>query len=303
MTESKEVRGRVAVSGASGFVGSALARLLAESGYVVHPLVRREAAPHEIAWDPDRDYLDAGRLEGVDAVVHLAGASIASLWTPAHRRRIYQSRARGTGLLARTIAALRTPPRILVSASGVGYYGDAGETVLEENSPPGDDFLAEVCKAWEAATQPAADAGVRVVRTRFGLVLHPSGGALRLMLLPFKLGIGARLGSGQQWLSWIALEDCVRVLRFALERDSMTGPVNAVSPSPVRNDEFTRILARVLHRPAFLTVPRFALRMATGGMAEALLLASQRAVPTVLSREGFAFKQSGLEAALIDTLK
>lgn len=291
-------RRRVAVSGAGGFLGSALSRALVAGGWEVHRLVRRRAGEREIFWDPRTRQIDATALHGVEAIVHLAGENIAGLWTPAKKRRIHESRAHGTALLATTAAAAPIPPRIFVSASGVGYYGDSGEALLTEDSPPGDDFLARVCVAWERATDPARDTGIRVVNTRFGLVLHPSGGALKLIMPLFRLGLGGRLGSGRQWLSWVARADAVRILRFALENEGLTGPVNASSPEPVRNERFTEILAGVVKRPAFLAVPRPVLKAFTAGMGEALLLASQRAVPRALLDAGFEFEVPDLATAL-----
>lgn len=289
---------RVAVSGAGGFVGSALTRSLGAEGVTVLRLVRREAGSGEISWDPDRGTIDRERLDGVDGVVHLAGESIAGVWTPARKRRILASRTLGTRLLATTLATLDRPPEVLVSASGVGYYGDAGDVELTEASPPGDDFLARVCVGWEQASEPAARGGVRVVNTRFGLVLDPSGGALATMLPAFRLGLGARLGDGRQWLSWISLPDVVAVLRRALTDPSLYGPVNAVAPRPVRNREFTAALGKALHRPAVLAVPAPVLRAVTGGMADALLLASQKAVPAVLERAGFAFQTPTIDGLM-----
>jgi uncharacterized protein len=289
---------RVAVTGARGFLGSAVAQALTAEGSSIHSLVRRTAGAGEIRWDPQSGYIESEKLEGVDAVIHLAGENIAAVWTPAKKQRIMQSRQRGTRLLAESLARLRQPPRILVSASAVGYYGDAGDAELTEGSPAGDDFLARVCVAWEAAVRPAEDAGIRVVRTRFGLLLHPEGSVLELALPVFRLGLGARFGGGRQWLSWIWRDDAVRAILFALETAEMQGPVNVVAPVPVRNEEFTRTLARAVHRPAILAVPAFALRTLTGGMADALLLASQRVVPAELSRHGFEFHYPRLGDAL-----
>jgi uncharacterized protein len=297
MTDSPR-RHRVAISGASGFLGTSLANSLREDGVDLVRLVRHRPERSEVYWDPELGRIDEAGLEGLDAVVHLAGESIAGYWSAGKKRRIMESRSRGTRLLATTLAQLKQPPGTFVSASGVGYYGDAGEQVLDESSPPGDDFIARVCVAWEDGTRPAAEAGVRVVRTRFGLVLDRRGGALSMMLPPFRLGLGAQLGSGRQWMSWIALQDALRVLRLALDTDTLSGAVNACSPQPVRNAEFTRALARSLRRPAFLRVPSFALRLATGGMADQVLLASQRAVPSVLAREGFHFSCPGIDQAL-----
>ena len=289
----------VAITGASGFLGSAVAASLKRSGTRVLKLVRRPAAADdEVSWDPEASTVESDKLAGIDAVLHLAAESIAGVWTAAKKRRILESREHGTRLLATAIASLDRPPRALVSVSGIGYYGDAGDRVLTESAPPGDDFIARVCIAWEAATRPAANAGIRVVTPRMGLVLHPSGGALRVMLPAFRLGLGGTLGSGRQWLSWISLPDAVRVLRFAIEKEDLRGPVNAAAPEPVRNRDFTRAMGRAVGRPTIFSVPAFALRAATGGMAEALLLSSQRVIPQVLQDAGFRFELPSIGAAL-----
>ncbi|MEX2570156.1 MAG: TIGR01777 family oxidoreductase [Gemmatimonadota bacterium] len=289
-----------AVSGASGFVGRAVVRALTDDGWEVLRLVRRAAGAGEIAWDPDAGTIDEAGLEGIDAVVHLAAESIAGLWTPAKKRRILESRVRGTRLLATALAGLSEPPQTLVTASGVGYYGDAGDDLLTESSPAGDDFMARTCVAWEAAA--AAASGIRVVHTRFGIVLHPAGGALRLMLPAFRLGLGARLGNGRQWLSWISLRDAARVVRFVIDRPDIAGGVNSVAPGAVRNADFTRTLASVLGRPAPFAIPAWALRTFSGGMADSLLLASQHAVPAVLTEKDFTFDQPYLRTALTEGL-
>ncbi|MEX2584104.1 MAG: TIGR01777 family oxidoreductase [Gemmatimonadota bacterium] len=289
---------RVAVSGASGFIGGALVDSFRADGWEVLRLTRRRAGAEEVEWRPEAGYVDAARLEGIDAFVHLAGESINGLWTPGKKRAILESRARGTRLLATTLASLQRPPRIFVSASGVGYYGNAGEDVLREDSPPGDDFLARVCVAWEDGADAARAAGLRVVHPRFGLVLDPAGGALAMMMPAFRLGAGARLGSGRQWMSWISRTDAVRTVRFAIDQAEVSGAVNATSPQPVRNEEFTRALADEVDRPAFLRIPSFFLRNFTGGMGEALLLASQRAVPAALDAHGFAFEHPSIGTAL-----
>jgi uncharacterized protein (TIGR01777 family) len=289
MTQRPETK-RVAVTGARGFLGAALVADLMRDGWRVHPLVRRPTAtPDEIRWDPVRGTIEAEKLEGCQAVVHLAGESLAGVWTAGRKRRIMQSRAEGTRLLARSLADLRRKPRVLVSASAVGYYGDAGDTVLTEGSPPGSDFLARVCRAWEEATLPATEAGIRVVNTRFGLILHGSGGVLGMTLLPFRLGLGAKLGDGIQWLSWVSLADVVRILRLVLDDDSVVGAVNATAPNPVRNADYTRAVARAVG---------WALRPVTGGMADAVLLASQRAIPAALTERGFRFEHPSLREAL-----
>jgi len=251
-----------------------------------------------VRWDPARGMLDAAGLEGVDTVVHLAGENVGRRWTAARRREIVESRVRGTRLLAESCARLTTKPEVLVSASAIGIYGVRGDEWLEESSATGDDFLAEVGRAWEDATAPARDAGIRVVHLRIGIVLNPAGGALAKMLLPFQLGVGGRLGSGRQWMSWISREDLVGAIHHALQTPSLQGPVNAVAPAPVTNAEFTRTLARVLRRPALAPVPAVALRALFGEMAQGTVLASQRVRPTVLEASGFRFAHPTLAQAL-----
>lgn len=291
---------RVAISGASGFLGSALAAALEADGVTVLRLVRRKSTrPGDVLWDPVNAVIDTEPLEGIDAVVHLAGESISGVWSPAKKKRIFESRSAGTRLLASALSRLGTPPRAFISASAVGYYGNSGEAVLTEQDPPGDDFLAKVCIAWEDATASAVRAGIRVVNPRFGLILDPGGGAFPLMAAPFRFGLGPRLGSGRQWLSWISLADAVRVLQFCLDSGTLEGPVNAVAPQPIRNAEFTSLLGKALRRPTFLIAPSFVLRAATGGMADSLLLTSQRVLPEVLSGEGFTFTDPTFEDFLI----
>jgi uncharacterized protein (TIGR01777 family) len=297
---------RVAVTGASGLLGAALVSRLTAAGHSVLPLVRDRARAKSpaIYWDPERDALDAAALEGVDAVVHLAGESVAGgRWTAARRARILGSRTKGTTLLARALAGLREPPRVLVSASAVGYYGDTGDREVDEGAPRGDGFLAEVCEAWEAAAQPARDAGIRVVHPRFGVVLAAHGGALERLLPLFRLGVGGRVGSGQQGFPWVALDDVVAALVFALGDETLRGPVNVVAPARTSNAEFTRALASVLARPAFLPVPAFALRAAFGAMADEALLSGQFAVPRALEAHGFRFAYPALPGALRHLLR
>jgi uncharacterized protein (TIGR01777 family) len=258
----------------------------------------RPAGPGEISWDPGAGRIDAAALEGVDAVVHLAGESIGRRWSAAVRSRILESRVRGTRLLADTLASLSRPPELLVSASAVGYYGDRGDEPLDESSPPGDDFLAGVAEAWENAANPAAEAGIRVVHPRFGVVLSPAGGALKRMLPAFRLGAGGRLGSGRQWMSWISIDDAVDALRFVIDTPALAGPIDFTAPEPVTNAEFTRVLGRLLRRPPFLAVPAAALRFLFGEMADRTLLASQRARPARLLGAGFSFRHPTLEDAL-----
>lgn len=294
---------RVLVSGATGLVGRSLCARLAASGADVARLTRRPAAPGDVGWDPEADRLDPADLEGRDAVVHLAGESLARRWTGSARRRIVDSRVRGTRLLAGALARCARPPAVLVSASAVGYYGDRGDEPLDESSPPGSGFLADVARAWEEATGAAAAAGLRVVHARIGLVLAPRGGALEPMRRTFALGLGGRFGSGRQWMSWIALEDLVEALRFALQRGACSGPVNLTAPRPVTNREFARTLGRVLARPAFLPAPAFALRLLLGReFADRMLLGGQRVLPAALERHGFGFRHPDLEGALRATL-
>jgi hypothetical protein len=291
---------RILLTGASGLVGSALAPFLTTGGHRVERLVRgAPRAAGEIGWDPLAGTLDRERLEGVDAVVHLAGESVGGgRWSAARKEAIRSSRVRGTRTLCEGLARLRAPPRVLVSASASGFYGNRGEEPLTESSAPGEGFLAEVCGEWEAATLPAEEAGVRVVRLRIGLVLSPEGGALAAMLPAFRLGVGGRVGSGEQFLSWIAIEDLLAVIHQSLIDEQLRGPVNATSPSPIAQGEFARTLARVLRRPALLPVPAFAVRLALGEMGEALLLEGARVLPRKLLDTGFEFSTPDLEPAL-----
>ena len=295
--------GAVAISGASGLVGSALAAALERDGTRVLRLSRR-SGPGVVTWDPAEGVSDPSSLEGLRGVVHLAGENIASgRWTDAQKQRIRDSRVEGTRNLCRSLGTLKSPPGVFVCASAIGFYGDRGDELLDESSPAGQGFLADVCQEWEAAAQEAAATGARVVQTRFGVVLSKEGGALQKMLTPFKMGVGGRVGSGRQYWSWVALPDVVGSIRHALATESVTGPVNVVSPQPVTNAEFTKVLAKVLHRPAFFPMPAAAARLALGEMAEELLLASARVAPRTLEESGYAFQFSELEAALRDALQ
>ena len=294
---------RIAITGASGLIGGMLAPALTTGGHKVVRLVRRAPGPGEIRWDPDGAGVDPEALRGVDAVVHLAGENIAGArWTETRKRLLLESRTTGTRLLAEAVARAPEGPRTLVSASAIGYYGNRGEEILTESSPPGRGFLPEVAAAWEDATQPARDAGARVAQIRIGLVLTPAGGLLQPVLLPFRLGLGGRLGDGNQWMSWISADDLIGVFHHALTDDAVRGPVNAVAPTPVRNAEFTTALGRALHRPTLMTVPKAALRLAVGEMADEAILASARVVPEVLQRSGYPFRHSDLDTALAHLL-
>ena len=295
----------VAVTGASGMIGRALTHFLTTGGHTVVRVGRGAAQPgatpqlRDVRWDPEAGRLDPRGLEGVDAVVHLAGANVGGRWTAAYRREIMGSRVQGTELLARTLAAMEGPPRVLVSASAVGYYGDRGDEVLDETAPRGRGFLADVSAAWEDAADPARAAGLRVVHPRFGIVLSPAGGALAKLLLPFELGAGGPIGSGRQWWSVVGLNDVVGALHAMVARPELTGAVNVVLPEPVRSADFARALGRVLHRPALVPTPAFALRLALGReQADEMLLASQRVVPARLLAAGFAFREPTVDGAL-----
>lgn len=290
---------RVAVSGASGLIGSALSRRLQREGIAVVPLVRTaSAAPGDIAWDPRTGVVDREGLEGVDAVVHLAGENLGQRWTNEVRTRIRESRVGGTRFLAETLASLRDPPEVLVSASAVGYYGDRGDEPLDEDSTQGEGFLAEVARDWESAAVPAARAGIRIVHPRLGVVLSAAGGALPRMLAPFRFGVGGRIGDGSQWLSWVALDDAIDAIRFLIEEPSLSGAFNVTAPEPITNRDFTRVVGRALSRPTLFTVPPLVLRLMFGEMADRTLLASQRALPRRLLDAGFTFRHPRLENAL-----
>lgn len=301
---------RVAITGSTGLIGTALRRSLERDGHDVVRVVRgTDGGPGTVRWDVDRGEIDAPGLEGLDAVVHLAGAPIGpKRWTEARKRDIRESRARGTALLAGALAACASPPPLLVSASGSDFYGDTGDAAATESTPAGSArtsggrFITEVVQAWEAATAAAEAAGIRVVHLRSSMVLDRSAGALAQMVPIFNLGIGGRVGSGRQWMSWISLTDEVRVIRFLLEA-GLSGPVNATSPMPLTNAEFTKALGRVLHRPTVVPVPAFAPMVLYGReLVEALLLSSHRIVPTALLEAGFTFEDAELETALARAL-
>jgi uncharacterized protein (TIGR01777 family) len=290
----------VAVTGSSGLIGTALIGALSSAGHSVTRVVRREAGEGEIRWDPDRGVIDRAGLEGHDAVVHLAGVGVAdSRWTEEHKAAVLGSREKGTTLLAESLASLADPPAVFASASAVGFYGDRGDEVVDESSPGGSGFLPEVVRRWEAATAAAEAAGIRVAHVRSGIVLSGRGGALQRQLLPFRLGLGGRIGSGRQFLSWISIDDEVAAIGHVLTDASMAGPVNLTAPAPVTNAEFTKTLGTVLRRPTLLPVPTLALRLMFGGQAvEEMFLAGQRVIPRRLQEAGYQFQHGRLEAAL-----
>ena len=291
---------RVLLTGSSGMIGQAVLSFLAADGHKVVRLTRPQspARGRHIQWDPLAGAIDPDELEDFGAVVHLAGESIVGRWTPRKKGRILESRVKGTRLLCESLARLRDRPLVLVSASAIGFYGDRGDQVMNEESSPGSLFLSEVTKAWEAATEPARRNGIRVVNLRIGFVLSKAGGGLAAMLLPFKLGIGGRVGSGRQYLSWIAIDDVVGAISHAILTDELRGPVNAVAPHPATNREFTKALGRVLWRPTIFPLPVFAAHLLMGEMADNLLLASTRVEPARLLATGYQFRFPQLKAAL-----
>lgn len=302
MSESQTIL----ITGASGLIGSALTKALEADGHKVLRAVRENVQnpQEEIHWSPVLGEIDQQKLEGIDSIVHLAGANIAGKrWTESYKKQILESRTKGTSLISEAIAKMQRKPRAFVCASAIGYYGDRGTTELDETSSPGGDFLAEVCLQWERASLPAQEAGIRTVNTRIGVVLSPNGGALKTMLLPFKMGVGGVIGDGKQTMSWIALDDVVGAMQFALAHDTLSGPVNLVSPEWVTNREFTKTLGKVLGRPTVLPMPAFAAKLAFGEMAEALLLSSTRVIPQRLVAEGFAFQYPQLKTAIEHLLK
>ena len=292
---------KILVSGSSGLIGAALLPALSMAGHSVTSLVRPGTKPgqEQIVWDPAASRLDPASIEGFDAVINLAGENIAGgRWTGERKQRIQDSRVKSAGLLAQTLARLSQPPRVLVAASATGYYGDRGDEILTESSAPGSGFLADVCRAWEKAAKPASDAGIRVVNPRFGVVLSGRGGALAKMLPPFKAGLGGPVGSGRQYMSWIAIADLVGAVQYALAADSLAGPVNFVAPNATTNREFTKTLGRILGRPAILPLPAIAVRLLFGQMGDELLLASARVRPAILDKTGYTFRNPDLEDAL-----
>jgi len=289
---------KILVAGASGLVGSALIPSLESDGAEINRLVRSSPKVNEIEWHPNRGEIDTARLEGFDAIINLAGENIAEgRWTDERKRRIRDSRVNGTHLLSEAIGKLATKPHVFLCASATGFYGDRDDEILEETSESGSGFLATLCREWEGATEPAAKAGVRVVNLRFGPILAREGGMLGKMLTPFKMGMGGKVGSGKQYISWVTIDDVVGAIRLALGDKSLDGPLNVVSPHPVTNEEFTRTLGEVLSRPTVMSIPAFAARLAFGEMADEMLLVSQRVVPKKLTDAGYQFRHPELEGA------
>ncbi len=294
---------KVAMSGASGLIGTALRSSLTSTGHEVLALTRQASlSPLEtITWDVDKGRFDASGLEGVDAVIHLAGEPVATRWNQARKKAIRQSRVRGTKLIVEGLKSLKNPPKLLVSASAVGFYGDGGDTELDESAPPGEGFLPDVCQEWEKATMEALGLGIRAVCMRTGIVLSTKGGALGQMLLPFKLGVGVPIGSGKQWMPWVHIDDIVGAFRYVMANDDLVGAVNGTSPNPATNADFSKALGRALHRPAFLPAPAFALKILFGEMAQ-ILLEGQRALPKKLLFAGYEFKYPDLSDVLEDVI-
>jgi uncharacterized protein (TIGR01777 family) len=300
---------RILVSGSTGFLGTFLIETLEREGHTIARLVRPEtgqgkasgARAQTVRWDPLAGEFDAAAAEGFDALVHLAGASIAGgRWSGSRKRLLHTSRIDATRHLIGVLSKLQRPPRVIVAASAIGYYGDRGNEILTETSAPGGDFLAGLCHEWEAETARGAEFGARVVNLRFGIILAAHGGALPRMALPFKLGVGGRLGTGRQWMSWLTLGEAAGMIKFALGNSGLAGPANAVTPNPVQNTEFTCILAKTLHRPALFAAPAFVLRLALGEMADALLLSSQRVMPSKIEQSGYRFVRPELAKALAE---
>jgi len=292
---------KILISGASGLVGNALSRRLRAEGHTVVRLVRPGGTPSagDVAWDPMAATVDLSAMESADAVIHLSGASVGDgRWTPARKALLRSSRIDSTRVLVDSLARLRQKPSVFVCASATGYYGDRGDEILTESSEPGTDFLSLLARDWEAEATRAKSSGIRTVLLRFGVILSATGGALPRMLMPFKFGVGGRFGSGKQWLSWLTLEDAVEIARLAIVDERLAGPVNVVAPNPLRNAEFTRLVASALHRPAIFSAPAFALRLALGEMAGPLLLSSQRAIPEKLLAAGYQFRSDDFSSAL-----
>lgn len=290
---------KIAIAGSSGLIGSGLIPSLEEDGAEVTRLVRSSPRAGEIEWHPNQDAIDLGKLEGFDAIINLAGENVAEgRWTDEKKKKIHDSRVHGTHLISETIAKVEPKPRVFLCASATGIYGNRPDETLTEQSDSGGGFLAGVCREWEKATEPASKGGVRVVNLRFGPVLAPHGGMMEKMLMPFKMGLGGKIGSGKQYISWVSIDDVVGAMKLALKDENIRGPLNVVSPNPVTNEEFTKALGDALSRPTMMAVPAFAARLAFGEMADEMLLASQRVMPKNLKDAGFQFEYPHLEDAL-----
>jgi uncharacterized protein (TIGR01777 family) len=295
---------KILISGTSGLVGSALIPILEAQGHSIMRLVRfNNKSSADVSWTPPDQGPNPETLEGVDAVIHLAGESIASRWTEKKKQAIRDSRVKGTRAIVTSLLGMKNPPKLLITASAIGYYGNHNDEILRENAVPGHDFLANVCRDWETATDAAAERGIRTMNLRFGVILSAKGGALAKMLPPFKLGLGGRIATGRQYMSWIALEDVLGVISWALTHESLRGPVNTVAPNPVTNQEFTKTLGKVLKRPTLFPMPEFAARLAFGEMGEALLIGGLRVEPTKLRQSGYPFQYPDLETSLRHLLR
>lgn len=296
---------KILITGASGLIGRELRKSLEKKGRELLLAGRRSPEkPNQIKWTAEEGFSEPERLEGLDAVIHLAGESISGIrWTEEKKKAIRDSRVNGTRSVVDTLAKLDTKPKVFISGSAIGIYGNRGDEIMTESEPPGDNFLADVCKAWEAESLRAERLGIRTVLLRTGIVLSKEGGALGTMLTPFKLGVGGVVGSGKQWMSWISLADEIAVINFVLENESVSGPINLVSPNPVTNEEFTKTLGEIIHRPTILPLPKFAVKMVFGEMGDALLLDSTRAVPKRLQDLGYQFEFTDLRSALTEALK
>lgn len=294
----------IALTGSTGLIGTALTTLLEAAGHTVRPMVRGEVRDpsREIRWNPRNRSIEASKLDGIDAVIHLAGKNVACRWNESVKKELRDSRVGGTRLLAETLSGLQHKPRVLCSASAIGFYGETGEAMVDEESPSGDHFLSSVCSEWEAANEAAWEAGIRVVEMRIGVVLSQRGGALRKMLSPFKRGLGGVIGPGSQAMSWVSLDDAAGAFKFAVENEHLHGAFNLVAPNPVTNREFTKTLGRVLGRPTFVPMPAFAARLAFGQMADELLLASTRVSSERLQQAGYQFQHPELEPMLRNVL-
>ena len=296
---------KILITGASGFVGTHLTQFLLQKGYKVKVMIRSSNKTREdqIYWNPDQDEIDTNSLEGLDYVVHLAGENIAGRWTADKKARIENSRVKGTKLLSDSLAKLKNPPKVLIAASAIGIYGNRGDEILTEDSSSGSGFLADVGVKWEEATKLAEEAGIRVCNVRIGLVLGMDGGALEKMIIPFRLGLGGKIGDGRQYWSWIAIDDLISIIYSLLNNENLSGPVNAVAPNAVTNSEFTSIIGKVLKRPTIIPLPAFAAKGLLGEMADETMLSSTRVLPQKLLDSGYEFKYTQLEDALTEILK